>query len=167
MLVCLLYALILGAIQAAVAIASFRFAAKELERPPWVRVVAAAFGALGGALLARPIVEMAVAAMGHVQEAAGLMALFTFPFFLPISVAVSGWLVSEVVGGRSRAPWHTLALAFGGALAGAAVVLIPLYFSRNDPAIALAAPAITAIPSGACVLGIWLASTRARPARQL
>ena len=158
MLVCLLYALVLGFFSAVAVIASWHFAAKNLDRPPWARLVGAALGALAGAVLAHPLVETVVLAMGYRSEAAGLMIAFTFPFFLPISVALGGWLFSEVVGGRSQRPWRTLGLGFAGAFAGAAPVVIFLYSSlaRSIPS-SLGHVALVAIPSAACVLGIWFA----------
>lgn len=160
MLVCLLYALVLGALSAAVAIASFRLAAKEIARPGWARLVGGALGAVAGGLLARPLVELAVVALGHRAEAAGMMAAFTFPFFLPMNVAIGGWLFSEVVGGRSSRPFRALGAGFGCALLGAAAVLIPLYFYAQGPSKLVNQLAIIGVPSALCVVGIWLVQRR-------
>lgn len=101
---CLLIALSLGAVQAASAVAVFRFVAKPLSRALWARVLAAFVGALAAAVLARPLVHAVILLAGHDHDAGDVVSALTFYLFLPMTVGISGWLFAEASAGAHRGP---------------------------------------------------------------
>ena len=154
----LIIAAVLAAIQTAIAFAVWRFAAKPQQRSLKVRLWSAFFGALAAAIVARPLVEAVVLSLGYIQEAAGMLAMLTFYGFLPLTVGISGWLFSELYGGRSAKPWRALIFAIAGAFFGSVAVTGALLGAKLHLPAALGFALLFGIPSGGAAAGIWRAS---------
>jgi hypothetical protein len=155
---CLLIAAVLAAIQAAIAFAVWRFAVKPQQRPLKVRLLSAFFGALAAAIVARPLVEAVILSLGYIQEAAGMISLFTFYSFLPLTVGISGWLFSEVYGGRSAKPWRGLIFGIAGGFLGSVLVIGALLGAKLDLPAAVGFALLFGIPSALSTAGIWRAA---------
>jgi uncharacterized membrane protein len=159
MLVCFVIAVMLDMCNALVAIVTWRLLPKGMRRPLNVRLFGAALGAVGGALLTRPQLEVLVQYLGYTGEAAGMVVLFAFPFALPVSVGLAAWLLAEAVGGRSPKLGRALGMSCLGALLGGALAFLPLFFvpgaTRFIPyAVAIALPIVGAV-LGLLLEGRW------------
>ena len=155
MLTILVVALILDMCNAMVSIVTWRLLPKGVQRPLNARLFGAALGGVGGALLTKPQLELLVQYLGFMQEAAGMAILFAWPFALPVSVGLGAWLLSEAVGGRNAKLGRPLGMSLLGALLGAAVVFVPVFFVRAAGEFFVYQVAI-ALPILGAVLGLFL-----------
>lgn len=154
----LLIAAVLAAIQTAISIAVWRFAVKAEQRPLKFRVASAFFGGIAAAIVARPLVQVVIGLLGYAEEAAQMTGMVAFYCFLPLTVGISGWLFSEVYGGRSPKPWRALTFAVAGGFLGAVVVIGALLGAKLHLPAALGFVLLFGIPSAATAAGVWLAA---------
>jgi hypothetical protein len=154
----LVIAAVLAAIQTALAFAVWRLAVKPRQRPLKVRLVSAFFGGLAAAIVARPLVEVAIVMLGYAQEAAQTMSMLTFYSFLPLTVGISGWLFSEVYGGRTAKAGRGLLFGIAGAFLGSVVVIGALLGAKLHLPATVGFALLFGIPSAAASVGIWQAA---------
>jgi len=132
------------------------------SRPRLARAMGAIVGGVAGALFAEPQVAFVVQRLGYIQEAAGMKILFTFPFFLPLTTGLTAWLLSDMLGGRTRRPVRHALLSLIGAALGGALVLVPFFFMSPAPAW-LSYPVLVGVPAVASTLAILLSARSAAP----
>jgi hypothetical protein len=125
----LLIAAVLGLGDLLIAVAAWRVCSRVAKRPRAAWAAGGLLGAAGGALLALPQLELVVEQLGFRSEAAGLAIAFTYPFSLPAMTGLGAWLVAETTGGRSAKPWRAALCSCGGALVGAALFFVALFFT--------------------------------------
>jgi hypothetical protein len=174
MLSLLKIAALLAVIDATFAVVAWHALARPLKRSSRLRTGAALGGAIAGALLAWPQVELLVLWLGYLQEAAGLTIAFSFPLSLPVTTALAAWLSSEIAAGRSARPALAALVAISAAVLGALLVFVPLLLSKSfdnalESALEVFGPAakivgfisVLAPPVAGAVLGLRAVQRRA------
>jgi hypothetical protein len=128
-------ALLLGLCDLVVAAAVWRLLARPAQRPYKARIIGATLGACLGAWAAEPQLDRVVRQLGLIQEAGGIAMAFTYPLSLPLTTGIVGWLLSELIGGRSTRPARAAALSCAGSLGGAVVGFLVFVFAPFERAI--------------------------------
>jgi hypothetical protein len=129
----------------------------DSPRPLLVRAGGAIAGGPAGALIAEPQVAFIIQKLGYIQEAAGMKILFTVPFLLPLTTGLAAWLLSEVLGGRTRKPFRNALSSVIGAALGAGLVFVPWFFMSPAPAW-ISYPILMGVPAAGSTLAILISA---------
>jgi hypothetical protein len=156
---CLSIAAGLGALDAALAATLWKLLSRQVKRAWLARAAATLAGALIGAWLAEPQLELVVDTLGYREEAAGMAVALTYPLSLPVTTGMAAWLFAETIGGRSARPLRAAVLSCAGSIVGAVVVFVPMFFIAG-PLQLMSAAVVIGIPAAGSLLA--LAPTRNR-----
>jgi hypothetical protein len=161
MLACLLIAGLLNLCNFILVAAIWSLLPKREMPSPFASAIGALVGGAAGALLARPQLEFFVRQLGYFQEAGELAIGFALPFSLPITVGLAAWLVGDAAGGVTASARRAAATSCAGAVAGAGLVYLPLFFV-SDPPRFITYPVLLAFPVTGSLLARLIENRRTR-----
>ena len=150
----LLIAGVLGACNALFAAVAWKVLSRDTRRPRLARAAGAVLGAMAGAWVTEPQLAFVVGQLGYVQEAAGIAIAFTFPFLLPVTTGMGGWLFAETAGGRSSRSWLAAAMSSAGTVLGAALILLPIYLGPGASPV-ISYPIVLGVPIAGSMFGLY------------